>query len=324
MKTHYQTATVFGATGFVGRHVVRGLARKGIRVKVATRTPQKAYFLKVSGTVGQIVPFTCNLNDPESVKLAVSGSDFVINCIGILYERRKSTFQKIHVDIPTSIAQACVQTGAKRLVHISSLGCEKGSSKYSKTKYEGEKAIIQTFPHATILRPSVIFGKDDSFFNKFAELSRYLPFLPLIGGGKTKFQPVFVGDVADAVIASLDESSRGKLIDPRGHIYELGGPDVLNFKEIYETLFRYTLRRRYLVHLPWPVAKIQGSFLSLFPNPLLTADQVESLKIDNVVNSNSLGFADLGVIPKSLDLILPDYLENYRSGGRFSQNKVRV
>ncbi len=319
MSHSYPTATVFGGTGFVGRQVVRALAARGIVVKVATRAPERANFRKPCGAVGQVVPFACRYSDPESLARVVRGSDFVVNCIGILYERgKRATFQKAHVDIPSLIARSCAAEGVERFVHVSSLSCDRASSQYAQSKLAGEKEVLQHFPRASILRPSVIFGPDDSFFNMFAELSRYMPFLPLIGGGQTKMQPVYVGDVADAVMACLFSPRVREKHNPEGKIYELGGPEVYSFREIYEKMFVFTGRKRMLVTLPWGVAKVQATFLSLLPKPLLTRDQVETLKSDNVVSPAAYNFATLGLTPKTLDLILPGYLETFRAGGKFS------
>jgi uncharacterized protein YbjT (DUF2867 family) len=315
-----KTACIFGGTGFIGRQVVRELAQRGVRIKVATRIPECGYFLKPYGSVGQIVPIQCNYNDPASIQQLVRGCDYVVNCIGILYERKKNAFKRVHTDLPANIAKACADEGVERFVHISALGVEEGSSKYAKSKLEGEKAIFANFPAASILRPSVVFGEDDAFFNKFAKLSMVMPFLPLIGGGKTKFQPVFVGDVADAVIKALTLPAIGPA-DPQGKIYELGGPDVATFKDLYGTLFYYIRRKRKLINLSWPVAKIQASFLSLLPNPLLTRDQVESLKTNTVVTGRYYTFANLGINPTSMHTVLPVYLSRYRSGGRFADVK---
>lgn len=313
MACENKIATVFGGTGFLGRQIVGDLARLGFTVKVATRIPESAYFLKPLGAVGQIVPFACDYSDAQSITDALQGSDFVVNCIGILYERRRSKFQKAHVDMPVMIARACRDQGVKRFVHISALGCDNGTSKYAKSKFEGEQAVLENYPRATLLRPSIIFGEDDNFFNMFAELARYLPFLPLIGGGKTKFQPVYVGDVAECVIKVFAEPMERYC----GKTYELGGPDVVDFKQVYELLFKYTGRTRHLVSLPFSFAKFEASFLSLLPKPLLTRDQVESLKSDNIVQIGMPAIADFGVVPKTLDLILPTYLNRYRPGGRF-------
>ncbi|MCB1784123.1 MAG: complex I NDUFA9 subunit family protein [Alphaproteobacteria bacterium] len=311
-----KVATVFGGTGFLGRQIVADLAARGVRVKVATRVPEHAYSLKPYGQVGQVVPFACDYSDGASVARAIAGSDLVVNCIGILYEKGKSgRFQKIHVDLPALIAKACAENGVGRFVHVSALGCDTGTSRYAKSKLEGEKAVLANYPRAVILRPSVIFGADDDFFNMFAELARYMPALPLIGGGKTKFQPVYVGDVAAAAVQVLTDTHTGKN-GPEGKIYQLGGPEVLTFREIYGRLFQFTGRQRCLVTLPYGLAKFEASFLSLLPKPLLTPDQVESLKTDNVVADGALGLEALGIAVHGLDAILPTYLERYREGGR--------
>lgn len=313
--TDYKTACIFGGTGFIGRQIVRELADLGIRVKVATRVPERAYFLKPCGAVGQVVPVACDYSDPKSIKTVIKGCDYVVNCIGILYEKKKNGFQKAHTDIPLSIAKACKSEKVKAFVHISSLGVDKNTAKYAKTKLEGEKAIKKSFPQASILRPSVVFGPDDSFFNMFAKLAKISPFLPLIGGGKTKFQPVFVGDIADAVIKCLTKG------DCSGNIYELGGPDIVSFKEIYKILFQYTKNSKPLLPLPWTIAKLQGRVLSLAPKPPLTADQVESLKHDNIVSDKAMTFNELDISPKSMESVLPAYLSRYQPGGRFADVK---
>lgn len=311
----YRTATVFGGTGFVGTQVVRGLAKKGFIVKVATRVPESAFFLRPCGVVGQIVPFVCDYS-AEGIAAAVKDTDIAVNCVGILHERKKGDFARIHRDIPAMIAAACCADGVKRLVHLSIPNIEQDTSRYAVTKLEGEKALVAAFPDVTILRPSVIFGPDDNFFNKFATLSAILPVLPLIGGGKTRFQPVYVGDVADAVMACVERA------DTTGQVYELGGPETLSFRDIYVRLFSYTGIRRPFIVLPWRLAKIQAFFMSLLPQPLLTPDQVESLKTDYVINPQALSLRDLGLMPTPMSLILPRYLERYRRGGKFSDKKA--
>ena len=315
MQQNYKKACVFGGSGFVGRQVVRELARQGYIIKVATRVPERAYYLKTAGNVGQIVPFACNYNDATSVRDAVRGCDVVVNCIGILFEKGKNTFQKIHVDLPKTIAKACADEKVARFVHISALGCDDSLSKYGKSKRTGEAGIFGVNPSATVLRPGVIFGAEDEFFNMFARLSMLLPVLPLIGGGHTRMQPVYVGDVADAVMASFNNEKTA------GKTFELGGPEILTFREIYEHMFAQTGRRKCLITLPWGLAKIQGSIFSVLPHPLLTSDQVESLKTDNVVGAQALTFKDLGLTPTGMDAILPSYLARYRPGGRFGDKK---
>lgn len=314
-----KTATVFGGTGFIGTQIVRELASRGWTVKVATRVPERAYFLRPCGVVGQVVPFACDYSEGKSIAAAVHGADYVVNCIGILYEKSKGAFGRTHIEIPKEIAKACKKEGVKRFVHVSSLGVH-GNSRYGKTKAEGERAVLSAFPDASILRPSVVFGHDDEFFNMFAGLSKLAPVLPLIGGGKTKFQPVFVGDVADAALAAIELPSVGDT-DPRGRIYELGGPEVVDFREIYERLFQFTGRRCKLLPVPWGIAKIQARVMSLLPKPLLTPDQVDSLKSDNVVGKEAYDLHDLGVKPTAMDLILPEYLSRFQPGGVFGDKK---
>lgn len=308
-------ATVFGGTGFLGKQVVHRLAARGVTVKIATRVPERANYLKTCGAVGQVVPVQCDYSNPNSISSTVKGSDFVVNCVGILFERKKrATFEHAHVDLPAIIAKACADEGVARFAHVSALGCDTGISKYAQTKYDGENAVRANFPDAIILRPAVMFGQDDDFFNKFAELSRFMPFLPLIGGGKTRFQPVYVGDVADVVIECIFDTS-GNL---QGKTYQLGGPDIVTFREIYEKLFKYTGRTKKMISIPFRIVKLEAAFLKFWPNPILTPDQVDSLKTDSIVDDKALGIDVFNVHPKSMDLVLPGYLETYKSGGRFA------
>lgn len=311
----YKQACIFGGTGFIGRQIVRELARLGYTIKVITRVPERGYFLRPSGTVGQIVPVACHYDDDAALRDAVRGCELVVNCIGILYEKGKSSFAAIHTELPRAIAKACRAEDVRTFVHISALGCDHSGSKYGKSKYAGEQAVLENFPRAVILRPSVVFGAEDNFFNMFARMAGFLPALPLIGGGATKFQPVYVGDIADAVVIAARHG------DCQGRVYELGGPEILTLKQLYERLFRETGRPRTLVTLPWGLAKLQGSILGLLPSPLLTADQVESLKTDNLVSPGALSFRDLALAPTGMDAILPTYLARYRPGGRFGDKK---
>lgn len=308
-------ATVFGGTGFLGKQVVHRLAARGVTVKIATRVPERANYLKTCGAVGQVVPVQCDYSNPNSISSTVKGSDFVVNCVGILFERKKrATFEHAHVDLPAIIAKACADEGVARFAHVSALGCDTGISKYAQTKYDGENAVRANFPDAIILRPAVMFGQDDDFFNKFAELSRFMPFLPLIGGGKTRFQPIYVGDVADVVIECIFDIS-GNF---QGKTYQLGGPDIVTFREIYEKLFKYTGRTKKMISIPFRIVKLEAAFLKFWPNPILTPDQVDSLKTDSIVDDKALGIDVFNVHPKSMDLVLPGYLETYKSGGRFA------
>ncbi len=320
MAATQKVATVFGGTGFIGRQVINLLAAEGISVKVPSRAPEKAYFLRPCGTVGQVVPILCDIYDQNAVDNVIKGSDYVVNCVGILYEKGRSTFKSLHTDLPERIAQSCSVNGVKRLVHISSLGAGKSSSKYAKSKAEGEAKIRANFPGASILKPSVVFGQDDNFFNMFAKLSSIMPMLPLIGGGKTKFQPVYVGDVAKAVMACLTLPSTG-IQNPCGNTYELGGPEVIDFKDIYERIFEHTRRRKSLVTIPWGLAKIQGRIMGMLPKPLLTADQIESLKTDSIVADDALTLQNLNIQPTGMGLILPQYLGQYIAGGRFQMHQ---
>lgn len=315
MTVSSQTACVFGGTGFIGRQVVRELAARGYRVKVATRVPERAFDLKLCGAPGQIVPAACDYS-PEAVARAVAGCDVVINCVGVLFEKGKNRFQRLHADLPGVIGRAAASAGVARVIHISALGVDKATSRYARTKMAGEASLRAAYPLATILRPSVVFGVEDGFFNLLARLSVVLPALPLIGGGKTKLQPVYVGDVADAVMAALVNG------DSAGKTYELGGPEVLSLRGVHEMMFSYTHRPKPLVTLPWPLAKVQGVAMSLLPRPLLTADQVETLKTDNIVTPGALGLSDLGLQPTPLSSALPTYLSRFRPGGRFGDKKI--
>ena len=312
-----KVATIFGGTGFVGRHIVRELAKHHITVRVATRTPEKAYFLRPFGVVGQIVPEHCNINDDADLRRLIDGSDYVINCVGILSEKGKATFERMHHHLPERIASMCAAEEVARFVHISALGADNNPSRYAQTKKAGEDAVLQHFEKATILRPSVVFGPGDGFFNMFAKMSSFLPALPLIGGGATRFQPVYVDDVADAALTALTKADVGET-SPCGRIYELGGPEIVNFREVYELLFEHTGRKRWLIPLPFSVAKIQAALMGVLPNPPLTRDQVESLKADNVVSGNARSLEDLDITPTAMRLVLPEYLRLYKPGGRFA------
>lgn len=315
LPLHGQVVTVFGGTGFVGRYVVSRLAAAGASVRVVTRHPQRAYFLKTHGSVGQIVGIRGEYGSAAQMERLVSGSDIVVNCLGILFEKGKNTFARLHTEYPAWIGQACAAAKVRTLIHISALGINESASKYAKSKLSGEEALHKAFPSATILRPSVIFGPEDNFFNQFARLSRLLPFLPLFGGGKTKFQPVYVGDVAEAVFeATVQEEARGR-------IYELAGPEILTFRQVYEQIFSITKTPKFLLPIPWGLARAQAAIFSLFPKPLLTSDQLISLQTDNVVTKGSLTLSDLGLVPTALHSILPGYLSRYIPGGESALKK---
>ncbi len=307
--------TVFGGSGFLGRHAVQALTRAGYRIRVAVRYPNLAPYLPPMGSVGQIQLMKCNVLDEDAVARAVRGVDAVVNFVGILYPAGGQVFEAVHVTAPTIIAKAAKAAGARTLIHISTPGIAPDSqSVYARTKAQGEIALRHEFPQATILRPSLVFGPEDNFYNKFANLARFLPALPLVGGGHTKFQPVCVTDVADAVVACVkDEATRGKT-------YELGGPTVYSFKQMLEVVLRETGRRRALIPVPFFLASLKAMVLQFLPGKLLTPDQVRFLKTDNVVAPDALTLADLGIIPDSLEAVLPSYLWRFRAKGQFENS----
>ncbi len=310
--------TVFGGSGFVGRHVVRVLAKRGYRIRVAVRRPDLAGFLLTAGNVGQISAVQANLRYRDSVDRAVEGAQFVVNCVGILSESGRNTFDAVQEFGGRAIAEATRAVGAK-LTHISAIGANGGSaSSYGRTKGKAEAAVLSIVPDSIILRPSIVFGPEDGFFNKFADMSRLAPALPLIGGGKTKFQPVYVEDVAEAVGRAVD----GKLTP--GTIYELGGPEVLSFRECLETILKVVNRKRPLVSIPFGVASMIGSVASMIPliTPPITPDQVTLLKVDNIVSPEAEAegrtLAAMGIRPTMLTSVLPSYLVRFRPHGQFS------
>ena len=308
--------TVFGGSGFIGRHAVRALAKRGYRIRVATRRPELAGHLQPLGNVGQIQPVQANLRVRWSIDRAVEGADHVINLVGILYNSGAQTFSAVQHEGAKNVAEAAKTAGA-RLTHGSAIGADPGSkSAYARTKAAGEKAVFETVKDAVIFRPSIVFGPEDQFFNRFAGMARYSPVLPLIGGGKTRFQPVFVGDVAEAIARSVDGEVEG------GKIYELGGPNVLTFRQCMEQMLDVIDRKRLFVPVPWWAAHIQGAVLGLLPKPLLTSDQVTLLKTDNVVSGEAEDagrtFGGLGIQPQSTAAILPSYLWSYRPAGQFT------
>ena len=304
-----RVACVFGASGFVGRHVVQRLAAAGWRVRAAVRDPESAAFLRPMGDPGQVVPFRGDLNDPASVRAAVAGADVVVNLVGILYERGRQTFQNIHVAGAAAVAKAAAEAGAKTLVHVSALGASASSpSRYARSKAAGEEAVRAAFPAAVILRPSVIFGAEDDFFNRFARLASFSPVLPVIGRrGGTLMQPVFVGDVADAVLAAVRSPTAA------GHTYSLGGPATYRFADILRLVLAATGFRDLLVPLPLSLARTQAFFLALLPKPPLTPDQVTLLATDNVVPAGAPGLADLGIAATAVEAVVPGYLKRYAS-----------
>lgn len=332
--------TVFGGSGFLGRHLVKRLAADGTEVRVAVRDAEAAQFLKVAGDAGQVVPWPTDITDAPAVANALDGADAAVNLVGILYERgRRRTFKRIHVDGAANVARAAQAAGVRRLVHVSAIGADPDSAaEYARTKAAGEAAVKEAFPGAAIVRPSIVFGPEDDFFNRFAGLARLTPVLPvfgcptwptielfpeggivdvdLYGDGGTKFQPVYVGDVADAIMAILADDATA------GGTYELGGPSVYSFKEIMDLMLAETGRERFLAPWPFAVAKIQAFFLEMWPVPMLTRDQVKLLERDNVVSGKLPGLKDLGIEPTAAEGVLPTYLHRYRPPRRRGRDAV--
>jgi uncharacterized protein YbjT (DUF2867 family) len=306
-----QVITVFGGTGFIGRHLVQRLAERGLRIKVPSRTPNRHRHLQPMASVGQIALERVDLSSEAALRTFLAGSHYVVNLIAILHERRKGQFEATHVGLARRIATAAHAAGARRLVHISAIGADpRSSSAYARTKALGEAAVREVFPQATILRPSVVFGPEDSFLNRFASMVRFLPALPLIGGGRTRFQPVYVGDVASAVVAALERD------DAPGRTFELGGPRVYSFEELMRYLLEVVDRKRLLLPISFDLARLQGRILELLPEPPLTRDQVELLKHDNVVGDDAATLSDLGITPTPMELIAPQYLVRYSATPR--------
>jgi uncharacterized protein YbjT (DUF2867 family) len=308
-QSQRKIATVFGGSGFIGRYVVRGLARAGHTVRVAVTDPGGARFLQTQGKVGQIVPLAAGVADDDAVARAVAGAGVVVNLVGILFERRAGDFARLHAEGAGRVARLSAAAGAARLVHVSAIGADPASpSAYGRTKAEGEAAVRAAFPSATILRPSIVFGPEDAFFNRFAGLARMLPFMPVIAG-ETRFQPVFVGDVADAVLAAAGRD------DAPGRTYELAGPRSATFRELLRYVQEVTGHRRPMVDIPIGIARLQARFGEFLPNPPLTRDQLLMLGRDNVPAPGALGLEQLGIQPKALEAVVPSYLTRFRTGG---------
>lgn len=323
----YRLATVFGGSGFIGRHVVQRLAAQGWRVRVATRDPEGANFLRPRGDVGQVEPVYADVTKEFSVQAAVERADLVINLVGILYESGRQKFDAIHVEGAARIAAAARAAGVRELVHVSALVADAASeSHYARTKAEGEKAVLEAFPSAVILRPSVVFGPEDDFFNKFAELAGISPALPVFvadgyrrqgfgfdawGTGGMKLQPVYVGDLADAIVKTADGGYEGKT-------FELAGPRIYSMKQIMELALQASGRSRCLLPLPMWVAKLKAPFLALLPKPILTPDQVRLMRHDAVATGGA-GFKQLGIVPQDAEAIVPTYLARFRNPYMFSR-----
>ena len=314
-------AVVFGGSGFVGRNIVRELAQRGWRVRVAVRRPHHAQFLKPMGAVGQIQLSQANLRRPASVAKALEGADAVVNCVGILFQTGAQKFNTVQSAGAGHLAVLAKEAGITEFVHVSAIGAdEKSDSDYARTKAEAEAAVMAAIPTARILRPSIVFGPEDAFFNRFAQMATVSPALPLIGGGKTRFQPVYVDDVSDAVCAALESPTTA------GKTFELGGPGIYSFRELLELMLAEIGRRRILVPLPFSLAPIVGFMgeaagMLPFVDPMITRDQIKLLKTDNVVDtSGNVGtMSDLGVTPTSVEAVLPGYMVRFRKYGQFAE-----
>jgi len=310
--------TVYGGSGFIGRYIVQKLARSGYRVRVATRRPNEAIFLKTYGMVGQVEPILCNIRNESSIRNAMLGADAVVNCVGILESVGKNKFVEVQHKGADFVSRIASELGVKKLVHISAIGADIDSkSKYASSKGLGESSVMKNFPGAIILRPSIVFGFEDKFFNRFASMARLSPILPIVGGN-TKFQPVYVDDVARAAFLGINN-------DVQAGIYELGGPEVASFNELMRRMLKIILRRRLIVNLPFWIASLMGTgfdlgkaiSLGIIRGPI-TLDQVLNLKNDNVVSREERTFKDLEIEPKALEIILSEYLWKYRPAGEFS------
>jgi uncharacterized protein YbjT (DUF2867 family) len=301
---------VLGGSGFIGRYVVKRLAARGDVVPVGCRNAEAAKFLRPMGDVGQVEPINIAIDDEAVLPAFLAGSGALVACVGILRESGSQTFERVHHIGPALLARIAREAGVDRFVHISAIGADSRSlSAYARTKAAGEAAVRDAFPTVTILRPSIVFGPEDQFFNRFAAMATISPVLPLIGGGETRFQPVYVGDVADAVIKCLDDSATA------GRTYELGGPKVYSFRQILELLLNEIRRKRRFVDIPFGLAELQAKLMSILPNPPLTPDQVELLKRDNVVSPGALSFASLNIVATAVEAMLPSYLDRFRRGG---------
>ncbi len=304
--------TIFGGSGFVGRHIVEILASKGAIIRVAVRNPNRAKFLQPLGDVGQINFIKSNIIDSNSVDEAIKGSDHVVNLVGTFSNKGSENFNSIHYEGTKYISKACRKYNIKNFVHVSAIGADlKSNARYHQTKKIGEEAVMLNFPDSTILRPSIIFGSQDNFFNLFATIAQFTPVMPVFGDtiisyGKTLYQPVFVEDVAEAIVLSIEKESF------KGNIYELGGPTVYSFKEIIEMILNYTGKRRFLIPFPYAIMNIVATFNEILPLKYPTRDQVKQMKMDNIVNTEALTFEDLGIKPSPVEAIVPAYLSKFK------------
>ena len=314
--------TIFGGSGFVGRYIARRMAKEGWRVRVAVRRPNEALFVRPYGVVGQVEPVACNIRDDASVRAVMHGADAVVNCVGILNRSGKNTFDAVQAEGAGRIARIAASEGVANLVHLSAIGADaRSDSDYARTKADGEAAVLAAFPNAVILRPSIIFGTEDQFFNRFAGMTRMGPVLPVVGAG-TKFQPVYVDDVAQAAVkGALGEAAPG--------VYEIGGPEVDTFRGLMGRMLKVIQRRRAVLNVPFFLANIMGfAFdavqavtLGLIENKMITRDQVRNLRRDNVVSPDARGLADLGITPTAMEAVLPEYLWRYRPSGQYAAIK---
>lgn len=313
--------TVFGGTGFVGTQAVRYLAKAGWRIRVAVRNPNLAYKMRLLGDVGQIDVVQANVRDTPSLERALEGATVSLNLVGLLYETGRQGFQSVHVMGARNVAEAARTQGVQRLVQMSALGTDANStSKYARTKAEAEAAVREVYPDATVVRPSIVFGDGDGFFNRFAAMAQISPALPLIGGGTTRFQPVYVGDVGQALARIVADPASA------GQTFELGGPGTFTFRELLEKMLAETGQRRFLAPIPFPAASLLGKLgdlTSFLISPPVTSDQVELLKTDNVVSGQHPGLSELGVTPMTLEAVLPTYLYRYRTGGQYADQDAR-
>ncbi|WP_297771838.1 complex I NDUFA9 subunit family protein [uncultured Roseovarius sp.] len=313
--------TIYGGSGFVGRYIARRMAQAGWRVRVAVRRPNEAMHVKPYGVVGQVEPVFCNIRDDESVRAVMHGADAVVNCVGTFDRKGKNSFQAVQVEGATRIAKIAAQEGISHLAHLSAIGADSDSaSEYAQSKAAGEAGILKHFPTAVILRPSVIFGPEDKFFNRFAAMTRFGPILPVVGAS-TKFQPVFVDDVAEA-------ASKAAMGTATAGTYELGGPEVETFRGLMQQMLGVIRRRRMIVNIPFGIASIMAAGMELVQNltlglvpPQITRDQVRSLRVDNVVSADAKGFDALGIEPQAIASVLPEYLWRFRPDGQYAAIK---
>jgi uncharacterized protein YbjT (DUF2867 family) len=320
-RSSAKLVTVFGGSGFIGRYVIQALVKRGCRIRVAVRRPDLAGHVQPLGMVGQIKPIQANLRYRWSIDRAVEGADAVVNLVGILAESGRQTFDSVQTFGPRAIGEAARAAGASQVVHNSAIGADRPSTiGYLRSKAEGEAGMLDAYPDAVIMRPSIVFGPEDHFFNRFAGMARISPMLPLIGGGKTKFQPVYAGDVGEAIARAVEGNATP------GTIYELGGPEVLTFRECMERMLEVTKRRRLLAPIPWPVARIMGHFGEFVPGQPLTSDQVRMLRFDTIVSEQAekegRTLAGLGIDATALEVVLPTYLTRFRERGQFTQVRL--